>query len=206
MIKCRIKDIPYWIRTHTVDKYHLVDIRQPKDSPDQYAYRWGFIDASESMTLAVFKVFCEFFEKELFPMFCWSEKEDKTIKRDFLEVYNELKKTDIEEKDYILSDGYFDSGAFEADKSRHEDILECFEIYKWWTVDRIKRCKEDDEASIAWYNHRLKLLPNYWFWNEEEREQDKKLFEASMEAERILDDEEEQMLIRIMKIRGFLWT
>src|SRR5689334_19524995 len=33
----------YWVRSHTYNRYHFLDLRQAKGSNDEY--RWGWIDA-----------------------------------------------------------------------------------------------------------------------------------------------------------------
>lgn len=49
----------YWLRTHTVDRYHIVDIRSPRNG-----YAWGWIDRSEVMLFACFAVLVDFMESE----------------------------------------------------------------------------------------------------------------------------------------------
>lgn len=49
----------YWLRTHTVDRYHIVDIRSPRNG-----YAWGWIDRSEVMLFAAFAVLADFMENE----------------------------------------------------------------------------------------------------------------------------------------------
>lgn len=47
----------YWLRCHTFTKYHMIDCRTPE-------YRWGWIDRSEILLLANFRVLVEFIELE----------------------------------------------------------------------------------------------------------------------------------------------
>ena len=203
----RLKDLPYWIRTHTINKYHLIDIRQQKNSPDQYAYRWGWIDPSEKIVLAIFNIFCEFFEEEFFRGFCAEERDGKWVflDKNFLDVYDELKNTKLKEEDFKLSDGSFDEDTFKSHEDMRERHLEIFEIYKWWKIDRLELCKKDDETSIMWYRYNQSLDKNYLNWTEDQKNMDKLLFKKSMDAEELLRREEELMLIKIIKIRGSLW-
>ncbi len=57
----RVRDLPYWLRTHTINRYHLIDIR---DKGEGHGYRWGWIDRDEVMLLACFTVLRDFVEKE----------------------------------------------------------------------------------------------------------------------------------------------
>ena len=51
----------YWLRTHTVDRYHMVDCgRQYKLT----GYRWGWTDVDHLMLLALFELFMRFVEDE----------------------------------------------------------------------------------------------------------------------------------------------
>lgn len=51
----------YWLRTHTIHRYHLVDCRNRW-------YRWGWCDRSELLLYASFAILTDFMEKE-FPGF-----------------------------------------------------------------------------------------------------------------------------------------
>ena len=48
----------YWTRTHTVDRYHLIDISRQGD------YKWGWVDRCDAMYLACFKLLVEYVEEE----------------------------------------------------------------------------------------------------------------------------------------------
>jgi hypothetical protein len=48
----------YWLRTHTVDRYHLIDIG------GMDGYKWGWIDRDHAMLLANMRLLCDYVEKE----------------------------------------------------------------------------------------------------------------------------------------------
>jgi hypothetical protein len=48
----------YWLRSHTVTRYHIIDIS------GQDNYKWGWIDRDHAMYLACFKILVDFVEKE----------------------------------------------------------------------------------------------------------------------------------------------
>lgn len=52
----------YWLASHTTRKYHLLDLRQPKNSCDQY--RWGWIDSDLQMLYACFNILKSYVEEE----------------------------------------------------------------------------------------------------------------------------------------------
>lgn len=51
----------YWIRTHTYNRYHIIDLRC---SGYGLEYDWGWIDRSEAMLIAPFQILKQFVEKE----------------------------------------------------------------------------------------------------------------------------------------------
>jgi hypothetical protein len=59
----------YWIRTHTYNRYHIVDLRCPTWGLE---YEWGWADASERIFLAAFQVLKEFVEHEYPGMVAWT--------------------------------------------------------------------------------------------------------------------------------------
>src|SRR5580692_4221700 len=50
----------YWLRTHTINRYHMIDIRTPE-------YDWGWIDRDYAILAANFNILKEFVEKECKP-------------------------------------------------------------------------------------------------------------------------------------------
>lgn len=62
VIKKFFKDIFYYIRTHTYNKYHLIDARCPTWGLE---YKWGWCDRCELILIAPFQILKDFVEKEL---------------------------------------------------------------------------------------------------------------------------------------------
>jgi len=58
----KIDNVFYYIRCNTYNKYHLLDLRQPKGG--YYDYRWGWCDVVNKMIFANFNLLVEFVEKE----------------------------------------------------------------------------------------------------------------------------------------------
>lgn len=159
-LKRRIGDSFYWLKCHLFKnyKYHLIDIRQPKES--SYPYRYGYIDACDKILLANF-----------------------SILKDFVEnggVVNLLDTYSIEE---IKNQGLM---------TQHEHYLETMELYRWWTSGR----KEMLEKQDSLYDISK---------NEKDEKQYRIKFREWMEFEEEFNKVEDEMLIRLMKIRRGLW-
>lgn len=52
----------YWLRTHTYNRYHIINIKSPNNG-----YKWGWIDRDHAMFYGMFHLLCDFVEKEMFP-------------------------------------------------------------------------------------------------------------------------------------------
>lgn len=59
----RISHALYWLRTHTYNRYHLLDLRDAEPEKPE-GYRWGWIDRSNSLQLACFLTLRQFVEQE----------------------------------------------------------------------------------------------------------------------------------------------
>lgn len=79
-----IEEFLYWFRTHTYNRYHIIDLRT-KD-----IYKWGWIDQDNRMFIACFKCLEDFVEKEK-PFeqtdYEWSD-EARQEKKEIQELYN----------------------------------------------------------------------------------------------------------------------
>lgn len=59
----RLSNALYWLRTHTKDRYHIVDLRQAEPE-NSNGYRWGWLDRDRALLLACFTVLRQFVERE----------------------------------------------------------------------------------------------------------------------------------------------
>lgn len=73
--------------------------------------------------------------------------------------------------------------------------LEVKAIHYWWNVDRLRQQKAHDELLHAWSEERKADGPNL-----------QQLWDDMKKAEKALDEKEEEMIIRLIKIRRSLWT
>ena len=73
--------------------------------------------------------------------------------------------------------------------------LETRAIHHWWNVERLRQQKAHDEVLNAWSEARKTNAPEV-----------QKLWDELKKTEKDLAEKEEEMLIRLIKIRGSLWT
>ena len=174
----------YWLRAHTLDRYHMLDIRDKRNG-----YAWGWMDRSEGILFANMAILVAFIEEEK-AFDChvdWRSTAEMTA--------------DGEEGS---ADGAANRDAHAAAKK------EMLEIYGWWTQDRKIEHDRGDALLHAAYTgpvefermvdgmYRLKKFP---VTEEEERLRSQcRLMEDALEAK------DEEMMIRLIKIRGYMWT
>jgi hypothetical protein len=70
-----IKNAHYWIVSHTIRRYHILDLRQPKNPHSSWSYRYGWCDVSEKLLYAIFNLLDQFVKNELPNLYCPSEEE-----------------------------------------------------------------------------------------------------------------------------------
>ena len=92
---------------------------------------------------------------------------------------------------------------------------EVLDLYNWWTVTRPARPDPYDVSGWTAYNERRKssITGSEDFWDimssdetEDEREKNRRLLDISTEIENKYEQEDEEMLIRLIKVRKSLWT
>lgn len=156
----------YWLRTHTYDRYHMLDIRNKRNG-----YAWGWIDRSEGILFANMAVLSEFVERER------------------------------------GLDGIVD---WDSDESHAAAKKELLEIYRWWTHDRkIEHDRYDALFSRA-YARPLEFEPigngMSRFKKDTLTKEEKELRYQCSLMEEALEAKDEEMMIRLIKIRGCMWT
>lgn len=89
------------------------------------------------------------------------------------------------------------SNEFEVDvlKAQLRDLEEIDALYQYWTVERKADLKKKYELLRDWSEHRL-----------EDQEKDNTLWDAMNAFDNAFEEKEEEMLIRLIKIRKAMWT
>lgn len=158
----KIGDVFYWIRCHTYNKYHLINISGQDD------YKWGWIDRDRAIMLACFKLLCDYVEKE---------------------------------------SGIVDWEWCETSKDYRNDMMY---LYNWWKVERPRKLKEIEdfcnnnpsrpfsERSVKNEDGTWTLLP--------ESDKEKEIQATFVKMDEALEQEEDDNLIKLMKIRRCLWS
>ena len=150
----------WWIRHHTINRYHYLDLRQPKfrnGLPNWDAYSYGWRDRDQIMLYAMFNVLCQFVEKELH--YQWADE----ILKEFHNHYNAQ--------------------------------MEMKALYQYWTMERNAVASAKDVALSKWYNTTLKT-----------GQKEEELYQEYTQLEREFQDREDEMCMRLLKIRKYLWT
>ena len=79
-----LSNIPYWLRTHTYNRYHIINLKSPA-----HGYNWGWIDRDRALLLANFKILSDFVEKEL-PHGMVSEESDDPTAQSWRAAFQEM--------------------------------------------------------------------------------------------------------------------
>lgn len=167
----------YWLRTNTINKYHLLDLRQPKTNT-QDDYRWGWIDECDKLVLANFSVLRDYMEDCQVNKSLIYGPNDESIK----ELEKELVKSEAEL-------GQEDIGL----RNQIKYLKEIKDIWEYWTVNRKNDLKYINELSMEW--SKTARGP----------ERDKK-FDYLHKIEKEFEEQEEDILIRLIKVRKGLWV
>lgn len=114
------KHISYWLRTHTYNRYHILDLKRAEpENPE--GYRWGWIDRCDSLMLANFLVLRDFVERE----------KPRSL------------------ADYIakLETNGDPNGELSGLRSQQGEYQECMRLYRWWIKDRFDEYREFDRRA-----------------------------------------------------------
>jgi hypothetical protein len=156
----------YWLRTHTYNRYHMLDMRSKVNG-----YAWGWWDRSDLILFA-----------------------NMALLRDFIE----------EEKAFECHVNWdSEEGHITAKK-------EMLTIYEWWTKGRAEEHKKGDELLEAAYPNPMVFEPipgsNMLSLKNDETPELRKLRDQCNDMETLLEEKDEEMLIRLVKVRGYMWT
>jgi len=206
-VKHKWQAINDWIRYRTINRYHIIRLDL---SPDYHG-------AEEQILHANFKILKDFVEIESAWHYLWQHPEEDINRKNFfyrhIRLYRRWKNRNLRRPDFAMK--YYEWAATLDDPSLppHERCVEqaqtareIIALYKWWTIDRAARKNIDP---VPYSNQGLGILssldddfdrnaPDYKRWQEEHKRQE--------ELEQEWDEEDTEMLIRLIKIRKNLWT
>lgn len=216
-----IKHKWYWIKSHTYKKHHLLDLRQPKtDTMDDYRYGW--CDQKNQVLYACFNALVSFYEEAREGEYYYSVKDHiknnneslQSIRKELFEFLNITEKVGL---NYIKANDLLqmiDNAVcddenlctsekivnFENSIKYYDEQLHIYSeiqaLYEYWTVDRKKKLKESDRLLSDWSAHKE---------DAEERKTGTRRM-AMNRFDKEIDEEETEMLIRLIKIKNYMWN
>ncbi len=175
-----LEEFWYWIVSHTIRRYHWLDLRQPKRNKlgTTDHYRWGWIDEDRQMLFACFNIL-------MAHMKCRNESPyHYHISVEGMEnLKKHIDETSIEDGKQVL-------------ESQLEFLKEAFELVNYWVIERKAAGIRSSELLHDWHEHRA----------EDKRSGNTERWDKMRAADDVFEEAEEQALIRLMKIRTRLWT
>jgi hypothetical protein len=174
----------YWLRSHTLDRYHVLNIRNKRNG-----YAWGWLDRSEGILFANMAILVGFIEEE-------KAFDCHVDWRSAAEMVAAGEKTD---------------GGRNANYDAHAVAKkEMLEIYRWWTHERKIEHDRHDVLSSRAFPHPFEFerTEDGMYRGKEppptEAELELRAQYSSMEG--VLEARDEEMMIRLIKVRGYMWT
>jgi len=174
-----IKSLVYWVKYHTVCKRHLLDLRQPTTNTyDDYRYGWR--DTDTLMLFALFNLLNTFVNKEFKNFVCPSEEE--------------------------CNDPMFG----EANRDQRNAYFEIVALHNWWNVDRKNDLKEFDAILKECSGEKRKWDKDDAEWDDTDCQEFKnavrQMYHKVDVKEMEMMAKEEEMLVRLIKVRRWLWS
>lgn len=161
-ITMRLEHLWYWIRTHTYNRYHILDLRQKENKGGEAYYRWGYLDPCTALVLANFKVLERYIAEKPF------------------DLRTEYSEEEIDEQGLRPQQDHYD---------------EAMAIYEYWNKGRVEHWNKLKLQSQVLHRFRKSNYKKYLILLDE--------YNKNVEK---FDQEEEEYLIRLIKIRKGLWT
>lgn len=175
----RCRDIKYWIRHRTVDKYHVVNT----------GLKPGYYDTDTRMLHANFSLLVDYVEVECAWMYYICTEDIMTNRGKELFTVFRNRELGLKHLDWeiTLDDPYT--------KKQSESAKEIRDLYLWWTEGRPARPDPwnlipDPPDDITQPVNKATI----------------KLYDKVTKIENAYEKEDTKMLCRLMKVRGSMWT
>lgn len=202
-VKWKYEKVHDWIRYRTYDRYHIIDTGL---TPSYY-------DATTQILHVNFNILKEFVEVEqAWSTYCWSDdRKTATWCEKHMPFYRRVypfRRPDLGIKHFEWAATLDDPALPPHDRCDHQAVAarEVLALYRWWMIDRPGR-KEIEYVPHS--DQGLGIMSSLDDDFDRDAE-DYKAHVASMEEatkqEEDWNNEDEEMLIRLMKIRKSLWT
>lgn len=170
-----IGDAWYWLKSHTFRRRHLLDLRQPWNQDYIDQYRYGYIDPDTQLLFAAFNILVSYVQER---------KQSK--------YHHNIDEEGIAASKKAMAKQHEATPQDLERISEEENILK---LYIYWTEKRKAQQKHIVALLRDWSYHRLddKKIDNHTRWD---------LLQA---AEKEFDEEEDDMLHLLVKIRKLMW-
>ena len=151
----RVSNVKYWLRTHTYNRYHILNLGK-SEQENPYGYEWGWQESADLLLLANFKILRDFVEQSQPSALLSTSEEDIAYTESQNAKYNEcmaLYKWWIKERfvEYERFDKEHDIAyfAFKANRSEENE--------KVWLNAGQARWNRDQEMLLRLINIRSYL-------------------------------------------------
>jgi hypothetical protein len=197
-IKWRIDEISEWIRYRTYDKYHVVKTGLPP----------GYADKDTIMLHTNFNLLKDYVEVEIAMREWWSDDEPKSWAVNYVPLYRRFmnfRRPDLGLKQLEWAATLDDPALPIHEQSPHQAVhaRETIKLYKWWVSERPSR-EEVVIRNLRNVIDRDDLFPD--FSSHPEYPDYINDIRRSNDQEDDWHNEDEEMLIRLIKIRRGLWS
>jgi hypothetical protein len=202
-IKWKYEAINQWIRYRTYDRYHILDT----------GLEPGYYDIGRQMLHVNFNMLKDFVEVEQALHAYWWSDEGKNkswceTHMPFYHIIYPFRRPDYGIKHFEWAATLDDPSLLPHERSEHQAIQarEILVLYKWWVYERPARAKEE----YTKYNDQGLGSLGCFDDDFDKEASDYKAHRESMAARAKQEDdweqEDENMLIRLIKVRKGLWT
>jgi len=175
-VTMNVEHFIYWMKSQTYRKYHKLDLKQPETGTTD-DYRWGWIDEDKQILYACFNVLCSYVD-----IVNSSDYSFGITDEDFKKMQKR-----IDEGDECDVDMY---------TNHMQHLKEVKALYNYWTIHRKEKLQEIDRLSKDWHDNLVA----------DREKEDKTRWDSMKKAQEDFDKEEDEYLVRVMKIRRCLWT
>jgi len=202
-----LSELRYGIRVRVFDRYHVINT----------GLKPGYADGDTRMLHGMFNLLVDFVEVEKAWMQVVFSKEERNKRK---HPWWSLGKTRFKAfrdpqagLDYLTWEMSLDDPNLDAtsrcDQQAHA-AREIWELYHWWKYTRPARPDPYDASGWSDYCDQLqksgKDILDFEDDSEDDREQTRQILDKCRQIENEYDQEDQDMLIRLVKIRKNLWT
>jgi hypothetical protein len=198
-IKRKYEAISNWIRYRTYDRYHVV----------KTGLEPGYYDVDTTMLNVNFSLLKDFVEVETASRQFWSSDEKRSWQFKYIPFYRTFvpfRRPDLGIVQLEWASTLDDPTLPPYEQSVHQAVSarEILALYKWWVnerparnpIDLVRPRIRDDDMDDLFVSD--EETPEYKKWTE--------AIESSQKQQEEWDEEDTNMLVRLVKIRRSLWT